>query len=192
MQDCVLQLLCSTLISLKMCSHSVCACIGVGSGRAMHILPILQHTIILIKIKTWLIKRELCVCRALLLVAVALPYLLPTPLVCPYLETSCAHALLLCMLVNVVNMCTHSNPVTSTDRVLAASVSAATPLSPMWLRDILLIVQEDSASYICHPHTYNHVHTCKCNRARSQLVAVSPHTGCTNVGMEPVTSCYGS
>ena len=131
----------------------------------------------------------MCAVRALLSVAVALPYLLPTPLVCPYLETSCAHALLLCMLVNVVNMCTHSSPRTSTERVLAASVRAAFPLSPMWLYRILLIVQEDSARYICHPHTYNHVHTCKCNRARSQLVAVSPHTGCTNVGMQPKKSC---
>ena len=59
MQDCVLQLLCSTLITLKMCSHSVCACIGVGSGRAgraVDALPIFQHTIMFIKIKTWLIR----------------------------------------------------------------------------------------------------------------------------------------
>ena len=65
MQDCVLQLLCSILISLKMCSHSVCACIGIGSGRAgraMHVLPIFQHTTIFIKIKTWLIKKSvMCV-----------------------------------------------------------------------------------------------------------------------------------
>ena len=112
MQDCVLHLLCSSLISLKMCSHSVCACIGVGSdraGRAVHALPIFQHTTIFINIKTN--KSVMCVpCTA-----VALPYLLPTPLVCPYLETSGAHALLLCMLVNVENMCTHSSPTTNTE-----------------------------------------------------------------------------
>ena len=33
-----------------------------------------------------------------------------------------------------------------------------------------------------------HIQSCACNRARSQLVAVSPHTGCTNVGMQPKKS----
>ena len=62
MQDCVLQLLCSALISLKMCSHSVCACIGAGSGRAGRAVPIFQHATILNKIKTWLINKSvMCV-----------------------------------------------------------------------------------------------------------------------------------
>ena len=37
-------------------------------------------------------------------------------------------------------------------------------------------------TYVIHTHTIMCIHVNV--RARSQLVAVSPHTGCTNVGME--------